>query len=326
MRKIRIFAVLLSLISLCSCASDKANTVAYVNGEGIENREFMLIASQKKAEVFKYFTDKYDAEYSETFWDSSFDGEKPSERISQLVMDELVPIKIQQKMAVEYGVLDSCNYSDFLKRLERENAERKKKKDNNQIVYGVTEYSEEAYYSDEFAKTILSLKDIWKQELDFGEGELKEYYETVKDMYYRQQPTGEVMLYIFDYSDSDKAASLLEKAKKGQLVGNEVTASGGRMKRLNIDENLSERYYDLQYPGLLQAVCAGDEYTGLLSMGDVIYFANAKNLIIGYKEYEDVKANVEKLYVDELYDNAIKKLVNEADVKLINQNLDFSDT
>lgn len=323
MRKIRIFAVLLSLISLCSCASGKANTVAYVNGEGIEIREFMLIASQKKAEVFKYFTDKYDAEYSETFWDSSFDGENPAEIITQMVMDELVPIKLQQQMAVKYGILDSCNYSDFLKRLEKENAERKKKKENNEIVYGVTEYSEETYYNDELAKTIISLKETWKQELKIDEKQLKEHYEKVKNMYYRQNPTGEVELYIFDSDDFQKAESILGKAKDGQDIEKEVKGSNGRMESLIIDESLSERYYDLQYPGLLQELSDG-EYTGLLSFGDEIYFAKAKRINTGYKSYEDVKANVEKIYIDELFNGYVQELVSEAEINIINENLDFS--
>ena len=324
MRKIRIFAVLLSLISLCSCASDKANTVAYVNGEGIEIREFMLIASQKKAEVFKYFTDKYDAEYSETFWDSSFDGENPAEIITQMVMDELVPIKLQQQMAVKYGILDSCNYSDFLKRLEKENAERKKKKENNEIVYGVTEYSEETYYNDELAKTIISLKEIWKKELNYGDSELMDFYEKVKDIYYRENPTGEVLLYFFPSDKVDKVASLLEKAKSGQNVDKDIEILEGRCERLIIDENLSDRYYDMEYPGLLQELSNGNEYSNVLNYGDMIYFAKVKDIKTGYKSYTDVKANVEKFYIDELYNNYVQELVNEAEKNIINENLDFS--
>ena len=325
MKKIRIFAVLMSLICLSSCTAPNTDTVAVVNGEEIEKGEFMMIASEKKGEVFAYFADKYGAEYSDTLWTESFDGEKPSELISKLVTDELVPIKIQQKMAVEYGVLDSCKYSDFLKRFEKENQTRKKKKENNQIVYGVTEYSQEAYYKDEFAKTVISLKDEWKKEVNFGDSELKNYYEKNKDMYYRQSPSGEVMLYIFDYDKTEKVKSLLEKAKQGRNIDDEIKAIGGKSETLIIDPNLSDRYYDMEYPGLLQELNSGNEYTELLGFGDMIYFAKAKQISDGYKSYEEVKANVEKFYIDELYNDYINELVKEAEIKIMYENLDFSD-
>ena len=325
MKKIGIIALLISIIWLCSCSSHEAETVAYVNGEAIETREFMMLASRKKAEVLKYFHDKYGAEYNESFWDNSFDGESPSEVMCKLVTEELVPIKIQQKMAVDYKILDSCDYSDFLMRLEKENTERKKKKENNEIVYGVTEYSEEAYYSDETAKMIISVKDMWKKEQKIDDKELLEYYEKVKDKYYRRKPAGEVTLYIFDYRNSDTAVSLLEKAKNGQDIENEIKNADGKTESLTVDENLTQRHFDLEYPGLLQELDKGNEYTELLSFGSTVYFAKANKMETGYKKYDDIKSDVEKNYTDELYDAYIKKLVNEADIKIKYEKLNFSD-
>ena len=210
-------------------------------------------------------------------------------------------------------------------RLEKENAERKKKKENNEIVYGVTEYSEEAYYSDETAKMIISVKDMWKKEQKIDDKELLEYYEKVKDKYYRRKPAGEVTLYIFDYRNSDTAVSLLEKAKNGQDIENEIKNAGGKTESLTVDENLTQRHFDLEYPGLLQELDKGNEYTELLSFGSTVYFAKANKMETGYKKYDDIKSDVEKNYTDELYDAYIKKLVNEADIKIKYEKLNFSD-
>lgn len=328
MRKFRMIAAIILIFALCSCGKGDAEIVAYINGESVEAAEFMMLASRKKAEVVKYFNDNYHAEYGEGFWQSSYDGNTPAQMLSEKVLEELVPIKIQQKMAMEHGILSSCNYSDFLKRLETENNNRKNKKKNNEVVYGVTEYTPESYYHDEAAKMILAIKEQWKSEQSYDDQTLKEYYEQIRDRYYMKNPTGSLTLYMFKNDQKAQAEKLMKKAQSGEDITAEAEQAGAVIQPLALDDQSAARFYDFEYPGLMESLSsAADNIIGLLENGTGVYFAKVDSFTAGgYKEYDEVKSNVETMYIDQLYNEYIQTLTEQAEIKFTKkyESLDFS--
>lgn len=327
MKKIGIIALIISLVTICSCKTVENDVVAYVDGEKIETREFIMIASRKKAEVVGYFAGKYACEYADSFWNTNFNGEIPSEMLKEKVMEELLPLKIQQKLAVEYDLMKSCNYSDFLIRLNKENTERKRKKEKSDIVYGVSEYSEETFYFDENAKMIIALKDLWEDEQDIKEEELKKYYEAIKEDYYKELPSGVLTMYIFDFGKEATAAEIMNKAKKGDDIDGIVKNAGGRIETLSLDSQSSQRVYDMEYPELLNSLTNGEKIAGIFESFDGIYFAQLNEAGGNkYKAFEDVKGNVEDMYFNKIYNDYINKLTDEADIRFTEKynELDFS--
>lgn len=296
------------------------DAVAYVDGEKIGYDEFMLIAGKKKFEIIKYFSNEYNAEYGNGFWTESFGGENPSEKMKEEVLKELVPIKLQQKLAAERGIAESSDYASIMDRLDTENAERKEKKENNMVVYGVTEYSPLQYYEDSLAKLDIALKeDMAENYFKPEESELRAFYEENKDIYYKTVNECEIVLYAFKDEVPDSAA--LEGFRAALMSGFDVEAdieaAGGSAEPCNINSQ-NEKLYSMEYPELAAVLTEADEgyITDIFYTERGAYFARfitvEKNV---YKSYEEVEQNVLDMYVDELFEEYMSELVENADIE-----------
>lgn len=326
MKKLRIIIAIVCVAAVAAAVthlvSGRYDTeiVAYVNGEKIEYDEFMLMAGKKKFEIIKYFSNKYNAEYNNDFWNSSFGGENPSEKIKEEVLKELTPIKIQQKMAVERGLIESSDYSSIMDKLNSENAERKEKKENNMVVYGVTEYTPLQYYEDSIAKMTIALKNnLAENYFKPDETELEAFYEENKDIYYKMVNRCGVILYKFKENVPEIAE--LENFRTAIISGfdmeADIEANGGIVEQCIIDSQ-SERLYSMEYPELVQDLSEADE--GYVS--DIFYTENGayfakfasveKNI---YKSYDEVKENVKKMYIDSLFNNYLNNQVENAKIQ-----------
>lgn len=304
-----------------SCTREETGVVAYVNGEKIETAELMLFASMNKAEVVKYFADKYDAEYTSDFWNSVYGGENPRDILLETSMEELVPYKLKQKLAKKNDILESCDYSDFLVRLEQENTQRKQKKESGGVVYGVTEYTPAAYYKDSMAKLEIELKKIWTEKLDPSEKELLAYYEEIKDGYYKKLNESSITVYSFDQEREEEAGALLESAKKGEEVQQAAEALGAEIKNMDID-NESRRFITLAYPGVEELIENKQvpSAAGLFNVDGRICFVRVNEVKDGgYISFEDVEQNVLSMYTDQDFNEYIEKLIKKAKIKYTNE-------
>lgn len=328
-RKIGIIAALiLCLIVTSSCTREEEGIAAYINGEKIETAELMLFASMNKAEVVKYFADKYGAEYTADFWRSDFGGESPRDMLRDAAMEELIPYKIKQKLAKKNELLDSCDYSDFLVRLEEENKQRKQKKESGGVVYGVTEYTPAAYYKDSMAKLEIGLRDLWMEKLDPDEPELLAYYEEIKDGYYKKLNESNITVYSFDFSKEEEAKALLERANQGEDVQQAAEAAGAKIENMDID-NESLRYITFAYPGVDELIEKKQApfAAGLYGTAGEICFVRVNEIKDGgYKSFEDVKQNVLSMYTERDLNGYIEKLVKKAKIKYTKEykEIDFS--
>lgn len=321
-RKIGIIAVLiLSLLTISSCTKDEKGVAAYINGEKIETAELMLFASMNKAEVVKYFTDKYDAQYTSDFWQNEFGGERPHDMLLNEAMEELIPYKLKQKLAKKKGLIKSCDYSDFLIRLEEENEKRKKTKESGGVVYGVTQYSPAAYYKDSMAKLEIELEEMWAKKLDPDDDELLEYYEEIKDDYYKKLNESSITVYSFDESKENEAKKLLERAKLGEDVQEDAKALGAVVEDMDID-NESLRYITFAYPGVYELIedKKAPSAAGMFNSAQGLCFVRVNEIKDGgYKNFEDVEQNVLSMYTEKNFNEYIEKLIKKAKIKYTNE-------
>lgn len=173
--------------------SDKLNretSVLLINGEAIQLGEFLLVAKQIKIDVFTLFEKQVnglDAFEEIKFWNSSFNGITPFEKLKQETGKHLIRIKTEQWLAEKYKIIQKFNYSDFILNLEQENIRRFNAVKNKKPVYGPVQYSEEFYYSYLYNNMVIKLKDILgNQVFKFTDNQYKEYYEINKDIHYRR--------------------------------------------------------------------------------------------------------------------------------------------
>lgn len=156
--------------------------VVKVNGEAVTARELSRHMSWNKAYVITYFKDEYDAEVDSDFWNRSYGDTTPNEYLREYTLKQLVRYKVEQQLAVSYGLMgkEETTYKSFLKKLEEENNSRSGKAQNGEIVYGVTQYTESTYFSYVYSNMQLRLQDMLSEKgepLYVSDEDLKKWYE-----------------------------------------------------------------------------------------------------------------------------------------------------
>ncbi len=133
--------VVLPVLSIESGAS-----AIIVNDQSVPLEEFLLVAARKKALVYDHFYKKYGVQPNRAFWNSSYGDETPFKLLKDMVVKDLVQIKIIQQLALNYGLVNDISYSSFLDRMKKENRRREVAVKRGEVIYGPIQYSREVYY------------------------------------------------------------------------------------------------------------------------------------------------------------------------------------
>ncbi|NQX64030.1 hypothetical protein [Paenibacillus qinlingensis] len=151
--------------------------VASVNGVAVEAREFSALLGAERSKTYAYFQDKYGAEDSTEFWNHSYNGEIPMEKITQSVLKQLVKRKVQQALGVQYGLLKDTSYSTFLEELRIENERRKKEVEGGRPVYGPKQVTEKVFYEMRQTQLLEDLKKKKASETAISDQDISAFYE-----------------------------------------------------------------------------------------------------------------------------------------------------
>lgn len=175
---------LLSLVLLAAIAgiayavragSADEDTVAFVNGEPVSEGEFRLLTEANRSDVYRYFREKYGAEDGEGFWNRSFGGEIPLERLRDVALDAAVKDKIIQLSARKLGLIDDLSFDGLVGRWQDENERRKKTIERGGVIYGPQQIDLTAFRTLELNDLEAKLKRMMEQEI--SDDELMRYYE-----------------------------------------------------------------------------------------------------------------------------------------------------
>src|SRR5690349_2734978 len=107
MRKKWKLTLCLSFMVVCICTiwlytsrdnttNDPNEEVLSMYGEKVALGEFKVFLNDSVGTVFQYFSEKYKATDSPTFWTTSFQGEIPIEKAKQQTLEKLKVIKAEQ--------------------------------------------------------------------------------------------------------------------------------------------------------------------------------------------------------------------------------------
>lgn len=124
------------------------------------------------------------------FYEKQYDSEEGR------LEDTIVRKKVEQQLAVEWGVAESFQFEDMKKQMETKNQENKRKKENGQPVYGMLEYRLEQFYQHKYSNAVLRLKEVLiEEEFDITEAEKKVFYEENKEKLFQKVPEGIYFLF-----------------------------------------------------------------------------------------------------------------------------------
>jgi hypothetical protein len=177
---------------------DQGAMALIINEDTVQSGEFLLVAKQKKSDIFNLYEKhiKGETEFEEEkFWNGSFDGIQPIEKLKEETVKQLNRIKTEQDLAMKYLKTKKFNYSEFINNLKVENKRRRDSLKNKKPVYGPVQYSEEFYYGYLYNNMVIKLKEFMGKEVfAFSEKKYKDFYEANKDNLFRNIATNGSLL------------------------------------------------------------------------------------------------------------------------------------
>ena len=337
-KQIGAFIVLLSVVVVWGfvyafffCVPD-SSVVASVNGYEITAKELEKHMSDNKTYIISHFQTEYDAEVNNDFWNTQYGDTTPNDYLREYTLEQLIRYKVEQQLAVSYGLLDEkeTTYESFLQQLEAENGSRKESIASGEVVYGVQSYTESTYFSYIYSNMQLRLQEIMAEEgqpLWVSEQELEAWYEEVKEERYISADNMVFESYSISLQgaediEDNNASEYLEQVRKALLNGatqDEIEKQYTEViyQQVMIDEDNASSmqkssmvFYeaaDALQPGEVSSVLHDNTSYMLLKC-----ISKEKG---GYKDFEAYKDGMRMEYIEENYAAYVDELVRQAEVE-----------
>ncbi|MEO9514081.1 MAG: hypothetical protein ABJN84_03110 [Flavobacteriaceae bacterium] len=174
MKKLKHSIIFVFLTCVISCQNSDSEIVASLNNEPITKSELKHWMLLGKANVYNYFYRKYDVQDREQFWIEKQGDEIPLEKLKKTALEVAKRYKIQQLLALQKGIVSTINFDEIMLDLEKVNAERKRKVEKGEPIYGPIQFTSRTYFSHVFDKMVIALKnELSKDELKPNNKQLK---------------------------------------------------------------------------------------------------------------------------------------------------------
>lgn len=152
--------------------------VAYVDEEPVFYEELKYVINRNKLIVREALISQSGKDSSDFQWGDKIEGETGYERLASESLKKSVPVKLVLRESKKLGLDGAADYPELRKAWKDENAGRKEKKENDQVLYGVVQYSEEEYY--DYVNSNLELR--YKEKL-ISDGMVKVSDEEIRAAY-----------------------------------------------------------------------------------------------------------------------------------------------
>lgn len=281
-----------------STGGDRVGDGAYlltVDGYGVTEEEFLLFLSGQKAVAANYFWTKYQVQPDADFWTTAVNGETPIEYAKEQALDALVESKITFIMAAERGILDYQDYDGLLESMEEENADRARKLENGEVVYGLSQFTPFTYYQYLNQNAGAELEYSQRELIDPSREELRQTYEAYKELF----SLGTVYVYEAVYEDGSRetvSQSSLEVAKEDTVT-----------------QFLLEEFEQME---------CGQAVSGVRVDGRQADIVLVEKQFQGYAELDAVEDSVRALYAREAISELIQARAQEAQVEIDQERFD----
>ena len=231
---------------------------ASVNGAEITAGEIKLRINALKADAVSHFEEEYGEDDSESgFWDKWFGDETPSQYLRGRALESAARIKLEQQLALQYGLTDDISYSAMLKKMSQTNSQNEAAIADGQPVYGQKSYNETTFFEYTLSNMRLSLQKKMSEkggELYADNEKLKSYYNSIRDEYYKKADNISFYLLTADASEqsqlegatalflsggSDKISERFPAVKLEKIELNNDNSSDYSKRNRNIYEKVS---------------------------------------------------------------------------------------
>lgn len=311
--------VLLIIIFILLQSNGKMNNVDYlvsINDAEVSEDEFRLFLQDQKASVAAYFYQEYGVEDSIDFWETRVEGETPIEVAREQAISELLRIKIEQEIALEYGLLESLVFEDIIEDISEE--ENRYGADNLSLFQEYTLYH---------SKILIDTVNRFKAEFNkVQDQEVKEYYKQHQNTLFKEADHVETIQIEIEQTEeenelfdriqldlkSDQTISeLQEKYKKFDQInikGKEYASQVGK------DEDSSELEMQLKEVSYMMQI---GEISEVIPFGNRDFIVKVISKEQGnYRDYEEVKETIASVIIEENFEQEVIQRVNDAKISL----------
>ena len=191
---------LIIIISVASvvCFSTRSNDIAYINHTPISKREFEILLENNKTKIISEFHCDNVKMQDVKFWHTAVNGKSPAESLCEKTLQDCIRSKSIQMLACKYEILTNCSYDTFLKTLSAENQTRRQNLLQHEPVYGPNQYTEKNFYEHYILNISLEIqKKMAEQSCVENDNIYKQYFEEIKDQYFKREDSVENLLWIF---------------------------------------------------------------------------------------------------------------------------------
>ena len=118
-----VFLIILSLLSLCSCADKNAQEEKqfYVNGVEITQDEIDFFRLRERADIISEFSSKYNVSDFSVFWETEYDGVTPQQALDKRALQSAAEAKIKFIEMKNRGIYDEITWDFFRQKAEEYN-------------------------------------------------------------------------------------------------------------------------------------------------------------------------------------------------------------
>ena len=162
-----------AMISCGTPSIEDSDTVMEIAGQPVVKAEYQMVLKHYAPEVKRqYSTEEANVE---NFWE--MEEGRPLEQVMELAEEDLARKKVVARLAGEAGIEEKADYLSIMEGMGAENTEREGKVSSGEVVYGLTSFAPEDYYSYVYTSLESQLLEKLKSSHPISDEELEEIYQ-----------------------------------------------------------------------------------------------------------------------------------------------------
>ncbi|WP_411344357.1 hypothetical protein ACE3MZ_22805 [Paenibacillus sp. WLX1005] len=178
-------AVLLLTVVLTVRALDNASSkVAVINGSEVTDQELSFYMRQLRSQVQNEWQQRHGQILTAQDWTIQQNGQSPLQLLQQRALDEIKRDKALLLTAQKQGLIGGISYADITADMEQENQRRAQDIASGNIVYGLSSFTPESYYS----HLLTALRTELKKRLGQQDGDPLYVSDDEVQQYFDQHP------------------------------------------------------------------------------------------------------------------------------------------
>ncbi|WP_166427568.1 hypothetical protein [Nonomuraea mesophila] len=222
-------AALAALVLTGAVISQRGGEVASVGGHAVTRDELLFHMRRLAPAVQNELRNRYHLTGA-VDWDARAGDRSALQRLAERALDEVKRDKTTLILAKEQGLAGSVDHAGFLAELAEENERRAQAVARGEVVYGLTEFSPDEYYSHRLTELTTRLKQRLSADangpLHVGDAEVRREFDADRDSWSANATTYAYAKLVVPVPDGGSAARLAKLQRRVDDAGRLADLAG----------------------------------------------------------------------------------------------------